>query len=177
MKKVVGAALAASVLAGSVGCSGTTEPAGETVKVPVLWVTNSDGTVTGGTSTATVDAKLTGTNTNYTVNVQGAGSADTGNSWKAAAAMASAVGVLYSGQDPRGVQTSFEVSDEIDGSSAGGVLTVGVIAAMSGLGTLPPPLIVPTPPLALPPTAPPPPSLRRPPDPRPPDPHPPPVPI
>ena len=133
MKKVVGAALAASLLAGSVGCSGTTEPAGETVKVPVLWVTNSDGTVTGGTSTATVDAKLTGTNTNYTVNVQGAGSADTGNSWKAAAAMASAVGVLYSGQDPRGVQTSFEVSDEIDGSSAGGVLTVGVIAAMSGL--------------------------------------------
>lgn len=79
---------------------------------------------------ANVTVNLTGSTSSYSVDLHASESADTGDTWDAAAAMASTVAVLYSGQDPRGVHTQVGVRDAIDGSSAGGVLTVAVLAAL-----------------------------------------------
>lgn len=117
-----------SVIAAGCGQSGMGSSA--SVQVPVLWVAQAAGDVTGGVSQVKVSVRRTvegGSVSTITPE-----DADTGDSWDAAAAMANAVGVLYSATDPRGIQTTVEVPTAIDGASAGGVLTVAVIAALRG---------------------------------------------
>lgn len=130
-RKATTAALVALMLLGA-GLSACAPSAGSTVEVPVLWVANVNDTVTGGVSNARITVALTGTNSRYSVDLESDGAVSTGNAWNASAGMASAVSVLYSGQDPRGVDVSFSVSDAIDGSSAGAVLAVAVLAAIRG---------------------------------------------
>ena len=123
---VAAVAVVAVMMSMLAGCSSATAA----VTVPVLWVSRSEGQLSGGVSSADITVKAAGDSSRYAVTVDAAGSSETGASWDAAAAMASAVSVLYSGQDPRGFEVDVTVSDAIDGSSAGSVLAVGVIAAM-----------------------------------------------
>ena len=129
--KRIAAAVLSLLTAGSLltSCAGD-KAESSTVDVPILWVTVGENGPTGGVSTANVTVNLTGSTSSYSVDLHASESADTGDTWDAAAAMASTVAVLYSGQDPRGVHTQVGVRDAIDGSSAGGVLTVAVLAAL-----------------------------------------------
>jgi len=126
---VVVVALLAVVLSrwnGAVGRSAT-------VGVPVMWVSlGDDGAMNGGVSTVGVTVNQTGSADAYSVDLNVSTSGSTGKTWDASAASAAAVAMLYSAQDPRGVQVAFKVDDAINGSSAGGALTVGVLAALRG---------------------------------------------
>lgn len=100
---------------------------GTKVTVPALWVDAKNNV--GGTENATVwvghdsvqqfEVRLAD------LNAQGAGAA-----WQAASASAAAVGTLMSGVDPTDLAFNFGVTGKIDGPSAGGILTVGVLAAI-----------------------------------------------
>lgn len=103
------------------------------VEVPVMWVSLSDdGAMSGGVSPVGVAVQHTGSGNSFSVDLNASTSGSTGKSWDASSANAAAVAMLYSGQDPRGVQVQFTVDDAINGSSAGGALTVGVLAALRG---------------------------------------------
>lgn len=109
---------------------GAAHRAGE-ARVPVLWVsTNDEHQQTGGVSSATVSVSATDITQPFSIELNTDPNGTTSDSWDAAAAMAAAVATLYSGRDPRGLQVTFAVDDSINGASAGGVLTVGTLAAM-----------------------------------------------
>lgn len=136
---VVVAVLVLGLLPGCSSGAPAGSSTGSAVAVPVLWVSGSpDGTKIGGVSQAQIKVTRGGEGAGrYSVDLKGDSAQATGAAWDAAAATASAVALLYSGQDPRGVAVSFSVSDSIDGPSAGGVLTVGVLAALRGVALLP----------------------------------------
>lgn len=60
-----------------------------------------------------------------TIEAQGAGAM-----WEAATASAAMVATLYSGVDPASISMDFTITAPIDGPSAGGILTVGLLAAL-----------------------------------------------
>jgi hypothetical protein len=60
-----------------------------------------------------------------------------GRAWTAASASAAAVASMYSGLDPSAIDIHFTITGPIDGPSAGGILTVGALAALRGVSLLP----------------------------------------
>lgn len=60
-----------------------------------------------------------------------------GRAWTAASASAAAVASMYSGIDPSAIDIHFTITGPIDGPSAGGILTVGALAALRGVSLLP----------------------------------------
>lgn len=55
-----------------------------------------------------------------------------GGQWRAAGWLATLFSAMLTGFDPTQTQVSFDVSGNIDGPSAGGLMTVGVLAALRG---------------------------------------------
>jgi hypothetical protein len=132
---VVVVAVAALVLSGcSVTETPTTFPAGGfAVDVPVLWVgTEADGTEVGGVEATQV---WTGSSesSKFSVDLSGIEAEGAGDAWRAASASAAAVATLTSGTDPTSVDIQFHISSPIDGPSAGGILTVGILASLRHL--------------------------------------------
>jgi len=99
------------------------------VQVQVLWY--SPGTGKGGTSDVDITVKPSEHNafrlSSSEAKVQG-----TGDEWKASQWAGSVNAVLATGTDPADVTVDFEVSDRVDGPSAGALMTVGVAAALNG---------------------------------------------
>ena len=60
-----------------------------------------------------------------------------GRAWTAASASAAAVASMCSGLDPSAIDIHFTITGPIDGPSAGGILTVGALAALRGVSLLP----------------------------------------
>jgi len=60
-----------------------------------------------------------------------------GRAWTAASASAAAVASMYSGLNPSAIDIHFTITGPIDGPSAGGILTVGALAALRGVSLLP----------------------------------------
>ncbi len=56
----------------------------------------------------------------------------TGAQWRSAGWMAAVTAALLTGFDPRATRVSFEFEGWVDGPSAGGLMTVGVLAAVRG---------------------------------------------
>jgi hypothetical protein len=120
------------------GCSAPTQSAnspqgGVTVDVPVMWVgTQDDGTEVGGveiTQVWTGKSSSPGYSVDLsTVEAQGAGAA-----WQAASASAATVATLFNGSDPAKLDIRFTINSPIDGPSAGGILTVALMASMRNL--------------------------------------------
>lgn len=100
---------------------------GVAVTVPALWVDSKSNT--SGMEYTTVWA---GHNSGqqFTVKLDDIAAKGAGSSWRAASASAAAVGSLMSGTDPKDLAFNFAVTGPIDGPSAGGILTVGVLAAL-----------------------------------------------
>ena len=98
--------------------------------VPALWAgTNSAGEPVGGIEPVEVllsEGGPPGLQLDLTtIEAQGAGA-----SWNSATASASVVSLFLSGADPEEFNISFRITGPIDGPSAGGVLTVGLLAAL-----------------------------------------------
>jgi hypothetical protein len=117
------------------GCSAdgppTTFPGGGyVVDVPVLWVgTEPDGTEVGGVEATQVWTGASETS-KFSVDLSGIEAEGAGDAWRAASASAAAVATLMSGTDPASVDIQFHISSPIDGPSAGGILTVGILASL-----------------------------------------------
>jgi hypothetical protein len=97
-----------------------------------MWAgTNTDGSMVGGIEPAgiTIDrAGPPGFRLDLaTIEAQGAGAM-----WEAATASAAMVATLYSAVDPAAISMDFTITGPIDGPSAGGILTVGLLAALRG---------------------------------------------
>lgn len=130
-------ALSASALMLVTGCSsgpsvGMVEQSGTqtTLTVPAMWAgEDAEGVAVGGIEPAgiTIDrAGPPGFELNLaTIEAQGAGAM-----WEAATASAAMVATLYSGVDPSSISMDFTITAPIDGPSAGGILTVGLLAAL-----------------------------------------------
>lgn len=112
-------------------------PGGSALTVPALWAAKqSDGSTIGGIEPAEVDVLENGDGT-FTVDLSTIIARGAGPQWKAATAQAAAVGTLLSASDPAKVDLGFTITGPIDGPSAGGLLTVGVLAAISQESLLP----------------------------------------
>ena len=117
------------------GCSPVTSASvfpegGFAVEVPVLWFSAADdGGQTGGVESTQV---WTGASheSGYAVDLSGVKATGAGDSWRAASASAAAVATLINGVDPSSIDIQFRISSPIDGPSAGGILTVGILASM-----------------------------------------------
>jgi hypothetical protein len=114
--------------------SGSLFPSGGyEVKVPALWVgTTQAGDEVGGVEATDVWSSRTGTS-GYHVDLASIAAEGAGDSWKAASASAATVATLISGTDPSTVDIRFHISSPIDGPSAGGILTVGLLASLRGI--------------------------------------------
>lgn len=136
------AALLAGLLAGAVGCaseaslpatSQSREPVardgGYQVSIPALWADDASGL--SGTEPARIWATEDGS-AQFTIRLADVKAQGAGAQWTAASAAAAAVGSMASGLDPGRIDVDFGVTGPIDGPSAGGVLTVGVLAALLG---------------------------------------------
>jgi len=112
------------------GCGLSAESQETTVNA--LWYgKQQDGSFDSGLTSVTI-ATTTGSGSDFTVDLDGLRAASTGDVWNAAAWSAATVGTLGSGVDPRGVSINFGVGESIDGPSAGGLMTVGVLADLAG---------------------------------------------
>ena len=142
LSMVAAAALCAGVLAGATACSspasftaseGLREPVardkGYEITVPALWA--DDGAGTSGTEPARIWATKDGSAL-FTIDLADIKAQGAGAQWTAASAAAAAVGSMVSGVNPGRVDVDFGVTGPIDGPSAGGILTVGVLAALLG---------------------------------------------
>lgn len=110
---------------------------GFAVDVPVLWVgTEADGAEVGGVEATQVWTGASDTS-RFSVDVNGIEAEGAGDAWRAASASAAAVATLLSGTDPSSVDIRFHISSPIDGPSAGGILTVGILASLRHLSLKP----------------------------------------
>jgi len=104
---------------------------GTVMTVPALWAgQQTDGTDVGGIEPAEVKvlAHVDGVSDVDLTQIDSAGA---GPQWRAATEQASAVATLLSARDPRDIDLGFTVSGPIDGPSAGGILTVGILASLT----------------------------------------------
>ena len=143
LKALVVAALLGSSLMGATGCSqdsatltasaDTRAPierdGGYEVTVPALWADAKSST--SGIEPARVWATKNGAS-KFTIELDGIAAKGAGPQWTAASAAAAAVGSMVSGLNPGRVDVDFAITGPIDGPSAGGILTVGVLAALLG---------------------------------------------
>ena len=147
MLKFLVSAAATSVLLA--GCSGTSalpsdigqvvyENGGARITVPALWAgKDGSGNPVGGVEPAQIFVSTSAVTPEYSVNLADIAAEGAGDAWQAATGMASAFATAFAGADPASVDLDFTVTGPIDGPSAGGILTVGLIAAFEGRSLTP----------------------------------------
>lgn len=125
-------ACATAAVAPSIGTPVITDQQAR-ITIPALWAgTRADGTAVGGVEPAEIVVSTSGEGRAYKVNLANIEAQGAGPAWRAATGTASAFATLFVGADPATVTYDFTVTGPIDGPSAGGVLTVGIIAAFRG---------------------------------------------
>ena len=103
------------------------------VTVPALWASkNADGTLNGGIEPAQIAVTTQTSDPGYAVDLSSIEAKGAGKAWSAATTTAAAFATLVSGADPGTTAVSFTITGPIDGPSAGGLLTCGLLAALSG---------------------------------------------
>lgn len=131
---VVAAIAASGLLLGAAGCSSPDATSEGTTTMPALWA-SSDKTQSGienATVSITPD-DIPG----WSLDLTGEQADGAGPSWLAASGQAATMATLYSGVDPSSMSIAYGVTGPIDGPSAGGILTVGTLAALRGDQLLP----------------------------------------
>lgn len=102
------------------------------VTVQALWYGKDvSGTISGGVTPVEITAIDADPSTALVVDLHGLDDAGAGPMWKAATANAALFAVLESGIDPRLLELRYSLDEAIDGPSAGGLLSVGTLAAIS----------------------------------------------
>jgi len=114
------------------------ENGGARITVPALWAgTDSNGNPVGGVEPAQIFVSTSALTPEYSVNLADIAAEGAGDAWQAATGMASAFATAFASADPAAVDLDFTVTGPIDGPSAGGILTVGLIAAFQGRSLTP----------------------------------------
>lgn len=114
------------------------EDGGARITVPALWAgTDSQGNAVGGVEPAQIFVSTSALTPEFSVNLADIAAKGAGPAWQAATGMASAFATAFAGADPAAVDLDFTVTGPIDGPSAGGILTVGLIAAFQGRSLTP----------------------------------------
>lgn len=101
------------------------------IEVPALWADPNTGNSGIEPATVWVDTNRTGDDQAYEVNLTDLEAKGGGAQWQAATSSAAAFATMLSGQNPSRVAYKFEITGPIDGPSAGGILTVGALAALN----------------------------------------------
>jgi hypothetical protein len=129
----IAAALASLVVAATLAFAGCGAAGQEGVTVKALWYgTTQEGNTVGGVTTVDIGAVEDSPKTPLSVDLGGLRAAGAGPMWRAATAVAAVQAVLAAGVDPRRRQLRYSVHEAIDGPSAGALLAVGSLAALSG---------------------------------------------
>jgi len=110
---------------------------GVALTIPALWAGQaSDGTEVGGVEPAEV-LVLDHRDGVDPVDLTRIDSSGAGPQWRAATSQAAAVATLMSARDPEEIDLGFSVTGPIDGPSAGGILTVGLLANLTSTPLIP----------------------------------------
>jgi hypothetical protein len=110
---------------------------GVALTIPALWAGRAaDGTDVGGVEPAEVMV-LTHRDGVNPVDLTRIDSSGAGPQWRAATAQAAAVATLMSARNPDEIDLGFSVTGPIDGPSAGGILTVGLLANLTKTPLIP----------------------------------------
>lgn len=141
--RLLALAFAPALLVG--GCAGSTtaspdvigqvsfENGGARITVPALWAgVDAAGEPVGGVELAEIFVSTASATPEYRVDLADIEAQGAGESWQAATSMASAFATVFAAVDPATVDLNFTVTGPINGPSAGGILTVGLIAAFQG---------------------------------------------
>lgn len=116
----------------------TYDNGGARITVPALWAGFDDaGEPVGGVEPAEIFVSTASKTPEYRVDLADIDAQGAGNAWQAATSMASAFATVYAGVDPATVDLKFTVTGPINGPSAGGILTVGLLAAFQGQSLAP----------------------------------------
>jgi hypothetical protein len=114
------------------------EDGGTAITVPALWAAKrADETYDGGIEPAQILVSTDASQAGYTVDLASIEAKGAGPSWEAATASAAAFATMFSGKDPSQVALNFTITGPIDGPSAGGLLTCGLLAAFAGVSFKP----------------------------------------
>jgi len=114
------------------GCSSESSPSADTRTVDVLWYGEQpDGSILGGTLEAFVD--LERTDGGVSIDVDGIRQSGAGETWAVSAWTAAMVALLFYGGVPDGLNLAINVTDQIDGPSAGGLMTLATLADLLGV--------------------------------------------
>ena len=120
-----------SACSSSPGGGGTADPARDDsvveVTVPALWADTGRGLSGIEPAKVRVDTEGDG---DFAIDLADIEAQGAGDSWRAASASAAVVGTMVSGVSPAGVDIDFAVTGAINGPSAGGILTVAIMAAL-----------------------------------------------
>jgi hypothetical protein len=110
---------------------------GVALTIPALWAGKaSDGSDVGGVEPAEVLVLKHRDGVNP-VDLTRIDSSGAGPQWRAATAQAAAVATLMSARNPEEIDLGFSVTGPIDGPSAGGILTVGLLANLTNTPLIP----------------------------------------
>ncbi len=113
----------------------TAGPTEVSVSLNTLWVmTEASGTTVGGTSKATVSVRPAAEQDQLRVGFFEEEVSGIGQQWHSSGWMAVTLASMLLGIDARDYEFSFSTGGRIDGPSAGGLMTVGVLAALRGDG-------------------------------------------
>ena len=116
----------------------TAGPTEVSVSLNTLWVmTEASGTTVGGTSKATVSVRPAAEQDQLRVGFFEEEVSGIGQQWHSSGWMAVTLASMLLGIDARDYEFSFSTGGRIDGPSAGGLMTVGVLAALRGDGVDP----------------------------------------
>lgn len=110
---------------------------GVALTIPALWAgKTADGEDVGGVEPAEVLVLKHRDGVNP-VDLTRIDSSGAGPQWRAATSQAAAVATLMSARDPDEIDLGFSVTGPIDGPSAGGILTVGLLANLTNTPLIP----------------------------------------
>lgn len=102
------------------------------VEVTALWYgQDANGQPTGGTSNVRISVEPNASG-QFRVGFFEGEVGGSGPMWRASGWMATIMSALLTGFSPTQTQVSFDVGGRIDGPSAGGLMTIGVLAALRG---------------------------------------------
>lgn len=136
--RLVAATLVAASVVGACGSSSDSTPddgltapkrrdGGTEVTIPALWADTRQGV--SGIEPAKVWVNAQGSG-QFQVDLNDIEAEGAGDSWRAASASAAMIRTMVSDVSPAGIDINFAVTGPINGPSAGGILTIAIMAAL-----------------------------------------------
>lgn len=136
-RRILAAGIVSGVALSSLsGCSNEQEAQSQktSIVIPALWVGSKGDEVVAGVELAgiTLDGNSSAAEAGFSIDLADIKAQGAGAQWTAATASATVTATILSATDPTTVHADFTVTGQIDGPSAGGILTVGLLSLLRG---------------------------------------------